>query len=344
MSVGGGVRTDGRPPAGRRRAREVVAGIGPVAGATVMGTGIVSTALYSTGHERLSTATLVVACLLWAGLALVVAGRLTMDAGAVARGARAPEALTSVAATCVLGTRFALGGHAGVGTALLVVGAALWLGLVGPALRSLPARAHGGTWLLTVGTEAVAVLAAALAASRGASWLLYPALALAVLGLVLYVDVLRRFDPRELLRGHGDHWVAGGALAIAALAFANVQKGATSLGALDGLHGTLRVATIAVTIAAALWLPVLLAGEVARPRPHYDARRWATVFPVGMYAAAAAVVGKAEDSALLQDAASVWVWVAVAVWLVVLAGLLRAAARALRGPGTPLTASAGATP
>lgn len=336
--------TVGGPPAGRRRAWDVVAGIGPVAGATVMGTGIVSTALYSTGHERLSTATLVVACVLWAGLALVVAARLAADAAAVARGARTPEALTAVAATCVLGTRFALGGHAGLATALFAVGAVLWFVLVGPALRHLPARAHGGTWLVTVGTEAVAVLAAALAASRSAPWLLYPALALAVLGLALYVDVLRRFDPRELLRGHGDHWVAGGALAIAALAFANVQKGATALGALDGLHDTLRIASIALTVAAALWLPALLAAEVARPRLHYDARRWSTVFPVGMYAAAAAVVGKAEDSALLRDAASVWVWVALTVWLVVLIGLLRAGVRALRAPCDRATAPAGATP
>lgn len=327
----------------RGRLRAAVAGIHPVAGATVMGTGIVSTALYSTGHGRLATATLVVACVLWVALALVAAARLAADPAAVARGARAAEALTAVAATCVLGTRFALGGHTGVATALLVAGVVLWVALVGPALRGLPARAHGGTWLLTVGTEAVAVLAATLAASRGASWLLYPALVLAVLGLALYVDVLRRFDPRELLRGHGDHWVAGGALAIAALAFADVQQGATSLGVLDGLHDALRVTTIAVTVAAALWLPVLVAAEVLRPRPHYDARRWATVFPVGMYAAAAAVVGRTEGSALLHDAAAVWVWVALALWLVVAAGLLRVAALELRAPRAA-TAAGGATP
>lgn len=305
-----------------RAAGHLVDELHPVAGAAVMGTGIVSTALFSTGHRGLSDVVLGLALAAWVALAAVVLVRLARDPEGVVRGARAAEALTAVAATCVLGTRVVLGGSDDAGTLLLIAGAALWLVLVVPALRALPPRAHGGTLLLCVGTEAIAGLAAALAAARGASWLLVPAAVLAPLGLVLYLDVLRRIDPREPVRGHGDHWVLGGALAIAALAFANLHQGATALGAAPDLHGALRTATIAVAVAAALWLPVLVVSEVVAPRLRYDARRWATVFPVGMYAAAASVVGKAEGSGLLRDVAGVLVWVAVAVWAVVLAGLL----------------------
>lgn len=31
-----------------------------------------------------------------------------------------------------------------------------------------------------------------------------------------------------------------------------------------------------------LWLPVLVAAELLRPRLRYDVRRWSTVFPFGM--------------------------------------------------------------
>ncbi|WP_210495676.1 hypothetical protein [Patulibacter sp. SYSU D01012] len=310
--------------------RGPVAHVGPSAGAAVMGTGIVSTALELTGRHGVADGLLVVACALWVALALVAAGRLVRDPAGAARGARAAEALSAVAATCVLGSRFVIGGHAGVGAVLLAAGAALWAALVGPALRALPARAHGGTFLIAVGTESVAVLAAALAAARDAAWLLAPAALLALLGAAFYLDVLRRFDPRELLRGHGDQWVVGGALAITALAGAELQQGATTLGVVPGVHDALRVATIALLVAAAAWLPVLVAGELARPRPRYDARRWASVFPVGMYAAVAATVGRAEGSTLLSDVARAGAWVALAVWAVVAVGLLRAGAHALR--------------
>ena len=39
-----------------------------------------------------------------------------------------------------------------------------------------------------------------------------------------------RFDLRELLTGQGDHWVAGGALAISALAAGKITEAAGALG------------------------------------------------------------------------------------------------------------------
>ena len=67
----------------------------------------------------------------------------------------------------------------------------------------------------------------------------------------------------------------------------------------------------------------------------YDLRRWSTVFPVGMYAACSFVVGAVASVPAITDFARVWVWVAVAVWLAVLAGLARRAPALLAGRDVP---------
>ena len=63
--------------------------------------------------------------------------------------------------------------------------------------------------------------------------------------------------------------------------------------------------------------------EVAWPRPGYDVRRWATMFPIGMYAACSGLGGSAAHASAMTDFARVLVWIAVAVWLVVFVAMLR---------------------
>ena len=70
-------------------------------------------------------------------------------------------------------------------------------------------------------------------------------------------------------------------------------------------------------------MPVLVAAELARPRLRFDARRWATVFPFGMYAAMAFAVGRVEHHRWAVTFARSWVWVALAVWVVVAAASVR---------------------
>jgi tellurite resistance protein TehA-like permease len=134
--------------------------------------------------------------------------------------------------------------------------------------------------------------------------------------------VISRFDFRQVLVGRGDHWVAGGALAISALAAGRITLSARSLGALGELTGALESVPVALWIAAIAWLPVLVVAEAIRPRLGYDVRRWATVFPVGMYAACSFVVGSAAGVAAITDFARLWIWVAVAVWAVVAAAMI----------------------
>jgi hypothetical protein len=273
------------PPAGALgRAGCVLGAVPPASGAVVMGTGIVSIDLANGGHETLSRVLLAVAATVWVGLGLLLCGRVLFDRRRARREASLPASLTGVAGTAVLGSRVTALGWEAVGVVLLVLALCLWLALVPHVLRAWTVPTVGVSFVLAVSTESLAMLAASIARREHSAWLAIAALAALALGLVAYVFVVARFDLRQLLVGHGDHWVAGGALAIATLACGETAEAARAVGTLTGLAGGLDVAALVLWIAAIAWLPVLLACELLAPRLGYDARRWPTVFPVGMYA------------------------------------------------------------
>jgi tellurite resistance protein TehA-like permease len=105
--------------------------------------------------------------------------------------------------------------------------------------------------------------------------------------------------------------VAGGAAAITALACATLAR--------DGDGEALDVASVAAWLAAMLWLPFLVAGELRHPRLGALGRRWATVFPLGMYAAMSFAVARVADLPALHAFALGWMAVAAVVWAVVAA-------------------------
>jgi hypothetical protein len=129
----------------------------------------------------------------------------------------------------VLGTGLSEIGAGAVGAALLVGAVAAWAPLLRRVLRHRRAPAPGSAFLVAVSTQAVAVLCCAAAADLRAAWLAATAVPLVVGGLGLYAVAAASFDPDELVRGRGDHWVAGGALAIPATAAASVADDALRL-------------------------------------------------------------------------------------------------------------------
>lgn len=286
-----------------------------------MGTGIVSVALASDNHHVLSLVLLVLAAVVWVTLGLAAGGRALTAWHGVWRQAQVPAALTAVAATAVLGARATGLGWSGVAAVLMVLAAGFWLLLFPRVLSRPPAKAPGVAFMATVSTQSLAVLAAQLAVRAQAPWLLYAGLALLGLGLALYLFVLARFDFRQLLIGNGDHWVSGGALAISTLAAARITLGARGLHELAGGARWLHALTLILWGLSAAWLPALIAGETLRPRLGYDVRRWATVFPVGMYAACSFDAGRAAGVGGLTDFAQVWVWLALALWVLVFAAM-----------------------
>lgn len=85
---------------------------------------------------------------------------------------------------------------------------------------------------------------------------------------------------------------------------------------------------------AIVWLIPLIACEILKPRLGYDARRWATVFPLGIYAAGSFITGQVADIGWITDFGHAWTWVAFAAWLLAL-GLFRHGPPALRGQQRP---------
>jgi hypothetical protein len=99
----------------------------------------------------------------------------------------------------------------------------------------------------------------------------------------------------------------------------------------DDAVGVLRSVTGALLVLAGVWYAVLLFTEAGWPRPRYDVRRWSTVFPMGMTAAATASVAAVVDVWWLKGPGEVLVWISAAAWLVVAAGAVLNARAELRG-------------
>ncbi|WP_030174111.1 tellurite resistance/C4-dicarboxylate transporter family protein [Streptomyces sp. NRRL S-813] len=304
----------------------------PAAGAAVMATGILSVGLHLTGYEALSLAVLAVACVAWLALAADFVVRLLRERARWVQEAGTPGALTGIAATSVLGTRFSAMGWQHVAEAALALAVVMWPWLLVRVVRISRRPMPGSVFLCCVATEGLSVLGASVARAEATAWLAHTALVFFWLGLVLYVFALTLFDLRQVVVGRGDHWVAGGALAISALAGAKLlaaSSGGPYLWNEDD-RDVLHTATLALLAFDVCWCAVLLVAELARPRLGYDVCRWSTVFPLGMTAAAMLSVASALDIPQLTVVSEAVLWVAVAAWVVVAAAAVTDARAELR--------------
>jgi hypothetical protein len=279
-------------------------------GGFVMATGIVSIAIRLDGHVTLSRALLVLTAVGWVSLG--AASRAWRRSGVLS--------LTAVAGTAVLGTRLTLLGWSWAGAALLAMSTALCLALMRLLMDDRGLPASGTAFLVVVAPQSLAVLAASLAVRLVSPALAWGALLPFAAGLGGYTRVLARFDRAELRTGAGDHWVAGGAIAISTLACADL-----SLATAGGLHAALRAASLVLWALTMAWLPALIGGEAVSARRRYDVRRWATVFPLGMYSVMSFAVGAVAGSAWILDFARAWTWVALAAWIATAIGAARLA-------------------
>jgi hypothetical protein len=294
-------------------------------GAAVMAASIISVGLHLIGHETLSLIALAVGAAWWILLAAAFTATLLRARAEWVAAAGMPPGLTAVAATAVLGTRTVLLGWREAATALLVLAVLLWPGLTVRVVRRLSRGMAGGVFLIAVPAQAIAVLGTRLSLAYGSGWLGSAALACFCLGLALYVVALMCFDFRQVLTGFGDQWVAGGALAIAALESSALLSSPQWAGS---AHRTLHAVGLVLLVSTFTWYAVLFLAEVYRPRPGYDVRRWSTIFPLGMIAAASLSLAAPLGIAWLEPLGRVLLWIALGAWLLTFAGLLHLSARA----------------
>jgi hypothetical protein len=284
----------------------------PAAGAAVMATCILSVGLHLTGFEALSLAMLALGGLGWVLLAGEFLARLLGNRRRWLTEADTPPALTAVAATTVVGVRCSQEGWQGLAYGLLAAAALAWPVLVFTVVRRWQRRMPGSAFLVCVATQGLSALAATLSLAEAVPWLGDAALAAFALGVLLYVEALVRFDFGEVCRGLGDQWIAGGALGISALAASRLYVLPQWSG---GGHGALRWLALVLVVLDLAWYVVLLTAETRWPRPAYDIRRWSTVFPLGMSAAACLAASDATGVRWLHSTGLVLLWIALGAWL-----------------------------
>ncbi|WTZ98473.1 tellurite resistance/C4-dicarboxylate transporter family protein [Streptomyces sp. NBC_01378] len=313
--------------------------------AFVMGTGIVSTALYVNGAGTAS------AVLLWvalAGFAILVPAygwrllRRRERFVADLLGPRAFAFLTLAISSNVLAARLVPDGHTAVAGAFLAFGTLAWvvldygipLALITTLKRGPSLDQVNGTWFLwAVGSESVAVAAASLARVTPGHALAVLAVVCWAVGLMQYLltaalVLARPVRPEGLMTSV---WIFMGAAAIGTLAgvrLIELPAGNTML------PRPLVIGSSVVLWAFSSWLiPLLLALGVWRHALRriplrYELGWWNLVFPVGMYAVTTHELGRSTATSWMTSVGRWEVWVAAVFWAVVFAAMVAAKFRA----------------
>lgn len=199
-----------------------------------------------------------------------------------------------------------------------------------------PDLRHGinGTWfMLTVSAESIVVLAGLLLTRTADDALAFTAVCLFVLGLVLYLIVMTmvflRWTFRPVLPAEIDPpiWIATGAVAITALAGANLQAAAEQNERLTRMIPFIEGITMMAWATATFWLPLMATiwvwrYLVKRVPLTYHPSFWSLVFPLGMYSVASEGVFRVLAFERLDWLPTATLVVAVFAWSVTFASMI----------------------
>jgi len=306
----------------------------PLSFASVMATGIVSIDATERGVSALAGALLVIAISVYLALLALAGMRFR-------RRRTAPDwwpglrfrPFTFVAATSVLGTRLAIAGAAGVAAGLLAVGLGSWVAISSRLGSSLADRERrdprslltGSTFLTVVAVQSLATLCATLAVRWQSEALAFVAVCLWLAGACLYLVLVTLLAARLIFlsfparRPRPDSWIVMGALAITTLAGSELAAAGGTGASISTLRPSILAVTVAAWAGASLLIAPLFAAELrgawgARPGMGYDQERWATVFPLAMYATASSSLAAVNGPSALAVIGVVFFVVALCAW------------------------------
>jgi tellurite resistance protein TehA-like permease len=327
-----------------------IAGMHPAYFALVMATGIVSLACDVMGFRSLALALLGLNILfyplLWVlTIVRVVRYRDRMRADLSHHG-RAVGFFTIVAATCVFGSQCLIVAHSVTAALILwIAGIVLWAALIYSVFTLLtikaekPTLAEGinGGWLVgVVAAQSVSVLGAQLAPHFAehapgmlmfslAMWLGGGMLYLWIIALIFYRYTFFPMSPSDLAP---PYWINMGAAAISTLAGTALVTASPHSPVVQQILPFVRGFTLMWWATATWWIPMLVIlgvwRHIFRKFPfRYDPLYWGAVFPLGMYTVCTYRLSTAVDAAYLVEIPRVFVFVALAAWATVAAGMAR---------------------
>jgi tellurite resistance protein TehA-like permease len=315
--------------------------------ALVMATGIISTACRQLHYAGLGNSLFLLNNVLYVVLLLLLIARICLyfpdfktDLANHSKGA---GFLTLVAGSCILGTGYVEGKQMMLpGIILLTFSLACWVLLIYTFLtltilsKDKPSLERGmnGTWLLLiVSTQSLVILATSLAPPLQVRQdvTLFVTLAAWLLGILLYVIfatiITYRliFYPVNSAELNPSYWIDSGAAAITALAGATLSISISGIAAYQEYIPAIHLLSLLAWAVATFWLPLLFILEVRRHLKAgftYSASYWSLVFPLGMYTVATLKIATVFKAPFLNTTAQVFIFIALAAWMVVFIGML----------------------
>jgi tellurite resistance protein TehA-like permease len=142
------------------------------------------------------------------------------------------------------------------------------------------------------------------------------------------------------------YWINMGAVAISSLAGSTLLLQAGSWPFLELLRPFLAGSSVLFWATATWWIPLLLVLGVWRHALQrlplrYDPQYWGMVFPLGMYPVCTVRLSRACELPFLAAIPAVFVYIALAAWVLVSLGMLHAWLFRRRGAAVQLTAIGG---